>query len=108
MTENYYQTILDIIPLGSENGVSQSELAMITHIPTGLIRRIISEARSRGVIIISDSNGYYIPVKNKTDYGRLWDYFSGLHRRGSRLYDVLKAPVIKWILEYEKEGSHDD
>ena len=54
--------ITDYIPVGKANAVTRAELVALTGISDRRVRRLIAEARVRGVPIINnqDGRGYYI------------------------------------------------
>ena len=59
--------IVDYIPVGRENGLRANELASMLSITTRDVRRMISQARGKHVIInMQDGNGYFIPAENET------------------------------------------
>ena len=54
-------TIENYIPQGRENKISRKSLVMCTGLPDRSVRRMISDARMRGIAIVGDpAGGYYI------------------------------------------------
>ena len=54
--------IADILSAGKENAVTRERLCVILNQPDRTVRRLIQEARDRGVLIMNDQDGagYYL------------------------------------------------
>ena len=60
------QGISSFLPYGKENAIRSADLMEILSIPsTRELRHIIANARLSGEIILSDSNGYYLPSQGE-------------------------------------------
>ena len=54
-------SIENYIPVGRENKISRQSLSICTGLPDRTVRRLISDARMRGIPIVGDpAGGYYI------------------------------------------------
>ena len=60
LIENY-------IPQGRENKISRKSLVICTGLPDRSVRRLISEARMRGVPIVGDPAGGYYMAETEED-----------------------------------------
>ncbi len=56
-----YKSLLALIPKGKEKGISRDALAETLCIPVREVSSLVLKARLKGIIICSDSNGYYFP-----------------------------------------------
>ncbi|MFT3952100.1 MAG: HTH domain-containing protein [Oscillospiraceae bacterium] len=58
--------IIEYIPTGAENAVTQAELAAALHVDKRTVRQLIYTARQNGAVICSTPNnsdgGYYLPI----------------------------------------------
>ena len=59
--------IEDYIPKGRDNKISRESLSICTGLPDRHVRRLISEARMRGVPIVGDPAGGYYLAENEDD-----------------------------------------
>ena len=61
--------IIDYIPVGEENAISQKELSVILNCSKREARAMIYEARCKGAVICSSpdssNGGYYLPKDNQ-------------------------------------------
>ena len=54
-------SIENYIPVGRENKISRQSLSICTGLPDRTVRKLISDARMRGIPIVGDpAGGYYI------------------------------------------------
>lgn len=60
-------SIENYIPVGRENKISRQSLALCTGLPDRSVRRLISEARMRGVPIVGDPSGGYYMAETEED-----------------------------------------
>lgn len=60
LIENY-------IPVGRENKISRKSLAICTGLPDRSVRRLISDARMRGLPIVGDPAGGYYMAETEED-----------------------------------------
>lgn len=60
-------SIENYIPTGRENKISRQSLAICTGLPDRSVRRLISEARMRGVPIVGDPAGGYYMAETEED-----------------------------------------
>lgn len=93
--------IIDFIPTGMANAVSQGELSAITGLDKRTIRQAILNARKSGAVICSNCidkfSGYYIPA-NK------YEAMAYLKQQQSRLnngYIALQS-VQRFVEEFEE------
>lgn len=61
----YFEKIYQIIPEGRNNAVSMSQLSERLHVDARQCRKIISEMRNQGYLIVGDNHGYYVPTTNE-------------------------------------------
>ena len=59
--------IEDYIPVGRDNKISRKSLVLCTGLPYRTVRRLISEARMRGLAIVGDPTGGYYLAENEGD-----------------------------------------
>ena len=59
--------IEDYIPVGRDNKISRKSLVLCTGLPDRTVRRLISEARMRGLAIVGDPTGGYYLAENEGD-----------------------------------------
>ena len=59
--------IEDYIPNGRDNKISRESLSICTGLPDRHVRRLISEARMRGVPIVGDPAGGYYMAETDAD-----------------------------------------
>lgn len=76
--------LIDYIPTGKENAVKCSELAKMFGCNVRKITRSINALRNKGVVICSDSNGFYKPQNNE-------DIKSFVHQMNHRALEIQKA-----------------
>lgn len=93
--------IVDHIPEGIENAISQADLAALLQVSKRQIRSLVNEARRHGAVICSTcdgiTGGYYLP--NAPDEVKPY-----LRMQESRICSAAEA--IKSCKEYmEKHGS---
>jgi predicted DNA-binding transcriptional regulator YafY len=60
LIENY-------IPAGRDNKISRQSLSICTGLPDRTVRRLISDARMRGIPIVGDPAGGYYMAETETD-----------------------------------------
>ena len=60
-------TIENYIPQGRENKISRQSLSLCTGLPDRSVRRLISEARMRGIAIVGDPAGGYYMAETEAD-----------------------------------------
>lgn len=89
--------IEDFLMTGKENAVSRDWLAVRLNLPDRTIRRLIQEARDRGVLIMNagDGSGYYISDdigeihrQYRTDRSRALSVLKRLKTMRQRLKDA--------------------
>ena len=70
-----YESLIDLIPVGKEKAVKNADLQKQTNLTRREISKAVHDFRQKGMIICSDSHGYYIP-KNEEElvqgYNVLW------------------------------------
>lgn len=68
--------IEDFIPFGKENAVINEQLQVVTGLDERTVRRAISDARKRGVVILNmqDGRGYYQPTDNERTEVEMYYY----------------------------------
>lgn len=88
--------IEELIPFGKENAISNIELQVVTGLNDRAVRKAVSEARKRGVVILNmqDGNGYYQPTED--DRAEVQHYYLQEHRRAMSNLKSLKA-TRKWL-----------
>ena len=86
--------IEEFIPEGYENRISRGELVDIIHVPDRQIRRQISEAQQRGVLIISCDGGYFQAEEKDEPY--VAEYVAQERHRFSQQAKKLKAIAKAW------------
>ena len=59
------------IPVGRENKISRRSLVICTGLPDRSVRRLISDARMRGVAIVGDPAGGYYMAETEADINLL-------------------------------------
>ena len=59
--------IEDYIPVGRDNKISRKSLMLCTGLPDRSVRRLISEARMRGIAIVGDPAGGYYMAETEED-----------------------------------------
>lgn len=64
-------SIENYIPAGRENKISRQSLVLCTGLPDRSVRRLISDARMRGVPIVGDPNGGYYMAETEADINLL-------------------------------------
>ena len=60
-------SIENYIPVGRENKISRRSLTICTGLPDRSVRRLISDARMRGVAIVGDPAGGYYMAETEAD-----------------------------------------
>ena len=63
--------IENYIPVGRENKISRESLRACTGLPDRSVRRLISDARMRGVAIVGDPTGGYYMAETEEDVNLL-------------------------------------
>lgn len=59
--------IENYIPVGRDNKISRESLRVCTGLPDRSVRRLISDARMRGVAIVGDPTGGYYMAETEAD-----------------------------------------
>lgn len=54
------QSVVAVIPMGSENAIHLKELSELLHMNDGTVKRYIKLARQQGYKIVSDAKGYWL------------------------------------------------
>lgn len=60
-------SIENYIPVGRDNKISRESLTICTGLPDRSVRRLISDARMRGVAIVGDPAGGYYMAETEED-----------------------------------------
>ena len=60
-------TIENYIPQGRDNKISRKSLSICTGLPDRSVRRLISDARMRGIAIVGDPAGGYYMAETEED-----------------------------------------
>ena len=60
-------SIENYIPVGRENKISRQSLSICTGLPDRTVRRLISDARMRGIPIVGDPAGGYYMAETEED-----------------------------------------
>ena len=63
--------IENYIPVGRDNKISRESLRACTGLPDRSVRRLISDARMRGVAIVGDPTGGYYMAETEEDVNLL-------------------------------------
>ena len=82
-----YSALLGLIPKQKENGISRKDLAETLRISPRDVSRLVLMARLKGIIICSDSNGYYFPK----DDAEALAFYNAEHKRAMTTLRSLKA-----------------
>jgi hypothetical protein len=64
-------SIENYIPVGRDNKISRESLTICTGLPDRSVRRLISDARMRGVAIVGDPAGGYYMAETEADINLL-------------------------------------
>lgn len=76
-------SIVNYLSEGAENAVSMAELSRLLNISPRAVRRAVEHERTRGELILSNNNGYYLPSQDSTQArSELSEY---CHRADARL-----------------------
>ena len=91
-TQYYFETppycdILRAISSGSENARHKSELLRLTGMQDRELRKLIEFLRRKGIVIISDINGYYFPA----DEAELKAYIAQESSRARSVFYTLRS-----------------
>ena len=77
------QGISSFLPSGKKNAVNSTDLMELLNIPSKReLRHIIARARENGEIILSDSNGYYLPAHGEEGLKEIVDCVRVLRAKG--------------------------
>lgn len=96
--------IENYIPVGRDNKISRESLRACTGLPDRSVRRLISDARMRGVAIVGDPAGGYYIAETDGDYALL---LSELASRIKRLGDCHKQiAVCRLMRNIVKEAAN--
>lgn len=87
LIENY-------IPAGRDNKISRQSLSICTGLPDRTVRRLISDARMRGIPIVGDPAGGYYMAETEADVRLL---LSELNSRITKLQHCYGAVVAKGL-----------
>lgn len=102
--EKYYQVIVDAIPEGRENAVTQRELAEMFGVKERDIRQAIADAREDGILIVSTTReGYFISDREEDvleHYRLLLSYIKRLNT------SIL--PARRFLYQRNKEGANNE
>ena len=92
------------IPYGKENAVTNVELQHATGFDERTVRRAVSDARKRGVVILNmqDGKGYYQPTED--DRAEVVHYYLQERSRAMSTFKSIQA-TKKWL---EKIGGQLD
>ena len=86
--------IENYIPVGRENKISRESLRACTGLPDRSVRRLISDARMRGVAIVGDPTGGYYMAETEADIRLL---LSELYSRIEKLAHCAGAVKAKGL-----------
>lgn len=89
-----YDDLLEMMPEGKENAISGEELAILMNTSKREISELVHEARTNGIMVVSDSCGYYIPENDDeilACYNRL------------RKHSISQLSAMKVFRQYLKE-----
>ena len=89
--------IENYIPVGRENKISRESLRACTGLPDRSVRRLISDARMRGVAIVGDPTGGYYMAETEEDVNLL---LAELRSRENKLYKCYWAVAAKAGIDY--------
>lgn len=78
------ERIAALIPHGRRNAISRAELAAAMHTTDRKMRKAVSEAKTQGVMICNDGDGYY----QSDELSDLWRQY---RRETARAMSILKA-----------------
>lgn len=85
-----YKKLLELIPEGLDNAIPLEHLSLCLHLSGREIKQMITSARIDGLIIGSNSNGYYIP-ENETELIAFYNRFlHGLITRSRSMTAIRK------------------
>lgn len=82
-------TIENYIPVGRDNKISRESLRACTGLPDRSVRRLISDARMRGVAIVGDPTGGYYLAETEADMNLLLGELASRIKRLSGCYKQL-------------------
>ena len=87
-------SIENYIPQGRENKISRESLSICTGLPDRSVRRLISEARMRGIAIVGDPAGGYYMAETEEDVRLL---LAELNSRITKLQHCVGAVAAKGL-----------
>lgn len=90
--------IIDLIPYGMTNAISQNALATLCGTDRRTIRKAVELARRQGAPICSDNSGYYFPAD--TEEAR---HYVRMQKHRIRTAAAVLKPVEKFIHEHPEE-----
>ena len=83
-------SIENYIPQGRENKISRKSLVMCTGLPDRSVRRLISEARMRGIAIVGDPVGGYYRAETEADVNLLLGELYSRIKKLGKCYAAVK------------------
>ena len=90
--------IENYIPQGRENKISRESLRACTGLPDRSVRRLISDARMRGLPIVGDPTGGYYMAESEDDVNLL---LGELRSRINKLYKCYWAVAAPAGVDYD-------
>ncbi len=87
--------VIELIPYGRKNAVSQGDLATLCSTDKRTIRKAVECARRQGVPICSDNSGYYFP--EDAEEAR---HYVQMQKHRIRTAAIVLQPVEKYIREH--------
>lgn len=74
--KEFFERLLNLIPLGRENAIPQSVLAELLKVQVSALKSYVLSARLNGYFVIGDQNGYYRPET----LAEMVDYYQYMHQ----------------------------
>lgn len=99
--------IEELIPFGKENAIKNEELQRVTGLDNRTVRRAVSDARKRGVVILNmqDGRGYYQPTDDERTEVEM--YYFQEHSRAMNNLVTLKA-TRNWLSRFDGQLHIED
>ena len=85
------RSIEDYIPVGRDNKISRQSLSICTGLPDRTVRRLISDARMRGIPIVGDPAGGYYMAETEADVNLLLAELASRFVKLAKCYNAVKT-----------------
>lgn len=83
-------SIENYIPVGRDNKISRESLTICTGLPDRSVRRLISDARMRGVAIVGDPTGGYYMAETEADVSLLLAELASRMGKLAKCYNAVR------------------